>query len=100
MKAQEEAAWQALAELRTEIDAIDARIVAALNERARIAERIGDTKQAAGLPVVEPAREQKVIEKVCGMNQGPLTNAAVQAIYERIMLEMRQIQFERMQGKE
>jgi chorismate mutase-like protein len=95
----EEAAWQALAALRTEIDAIDGRIVQLLNDRARIAGRIGDTKQAAGLPVVEPAREQKVVEKVCGMNGGPLTNAAVQAIYEKIMLEMRQIQFERMQAK-
>ena len=95
----EDAAWQALAALRTEIDAIDLRIVGLLNERARIAEKIGDTKQCGGLPVVEPAREQKVIEKVCGMNGGPLTDAAVQAIYEKIMLEMRQIQFVRMQGQ-
>lgn len=94
-----EAAWQTLAGLRNEIDAIDTQIVNLLNARATIAEKIGDTKQAAGLPVVEPAREQKVIEKVCGLNSGPLTNAAVQVIYEQIMLQMRQIQFTRMQSE-
>lgn len=95
-----EAAWQALGGLREEIDLIDREIVELLNRRASIAERIGDTKFAAGLPVVEPAREQKVIEKACGLNRGPLTNEAIQAIYEKIMFEMRQIQFVRMQGKE
>ena len=94
-----DAAWQALNGLREEIDIIDREIVELLNRRAAIAERIGDTKMAAGLPVVEPAREQKVIEKACGLNRGPLANEAIQGIYEKIMFEMRQIQFVRMQEK-
>jgi len=96
----DEAAWQALQTLRVEIDAIDRQIVALLNQRAAIAEKIGDTKQAAGLPVVEPAREKQVIEKVAGYSEGPLSRESLGAIYERIMLEMRQIQFLRMQAKQ
>lgn len=88
-----------LAGFREEIDAIDARILELLNQRATIAEKIGDTKEAAGLPVIEPAREQQVIERAAARNGGPLTAEAVKGIYERIMLEMRHIQFVRMEKK-
>ena len=96
----QEEARSRLAGLREEIDAIDQRIVDLLNQRASIAERIGDTKEAAGLPVIEPGREQQVIERVAARNRGPLEHDAVKKIYECIMLEMRRIQFVRMETKE
>jgi chorismate mutase len=82
--------------LRGEIDAVDRQIIRLLNQRASIAEKIGDVKSAAGLPVVELSREQEVVSKMVGLNEGPLPNASVQAIYERVMLEMRRIQEVRM----
>jgi chorismate mutase-like protein len=87
----EEAAAR-LSQLRTQIDDLDARILDLLNERAAIAETIGDTKAAAGLPVVELGREKAVVERMVGRNPGPLNDESVGRIYQAIMLEMRRIQ--------
>lgn len=86
--------------LRGQIDAVDRDIIRLLNERASIAEQIGDVKKSAGLPVVELAREQEVVAKMVRLNQGPLPNDSVEAIYTRVMLEMRRIQEVRMKGIE
>lgn len=93
-------AREQLLALRGEIDAVDRHIILLLNQRASIAEKIGDIKKAAGLPVIELSREQEVVAKMVGLNQGPLPHDSVQAIYERVMLEMRRIQEVRMKGNE
>ena len=43
-----------LNELRKEIDACDAKIVALLNERFRIVLKVGEYKKSKGEPVVPP----------------------------------------------
>jgi chorismate mutase-like protein len=87
-----EQAQSVLAELRVKIDSLDTQILSLLNDRARIAETIGDTKAAANLPVVELARERAVIDRMIERSQGPLSSDAVGRIYQAIMLEMRRIQ--------
>lgn len=84
-----------LAQLRAEIDQLDTHILALLNQRACVAEKIGDAKSAAGLPVVELGREKAVVDGMVARNQGPLENEAVGRIYQAIMLEMRRIQEQR-----
>ncbi len=96
----EEAAQAALAECRAQIDEVDRRIVALLNERVLVVQRIGEIKQNSGLNVYEPNREKKVLENVLGTNDGPLPDEAAVRIFERIMDEMRTIQRDRMQEKE
>jgi chorismate mutase / prephenate dehydratase len=88
----QEQAQSLLAQCRTQIDGLDTQILALLNDRARIAESIGDAKAAAGLPVVELAREKAVIDRMVERNPGPLAGEAVSRIYQAIMLEMRRIQ--------
>lgn len=85
-------AREQLGKFRTRIDELDGQILDLLNRRARIAEEIGDVKRAAGLPVVELAREAAVVEKMVARNAGPLVDASVAAIYQAVMLEMRKIQ--------
>ncbi len=85
-------ARQELNKFRGKIDEVDGQILALLNHRATIAEQIGDIKRAAGLPVVEMAREAAVVENMVSRNQGPLTDFSVAEIYRAIMLEMRRIQ--------
>ena len=87
-QAQDRAADKALAAERARIDAVDARIVSLLNERARIVQQIGRIKRKAGLAVVAPSRVEEVLRKVTGHNAGPLSAAAVKRIYERIIEEM------------
>jgi chorismate mutase-like protein len=92
-----ESALQALREYRDEINAVDERLVALLNERTRIVEEIGRVKRSAKLPIYEPKREDEVFANVTATNHGPLTADAVRRIFERIIDEMRHIQRVRME---
>ena len=89
-------ARQKLEEYRVLIDDVDRRIVALLNERTGVVENIGRVKREAQLPIYEPKREEQVYANIKGANQGPLTEAAVRRIFERIIDEMRTIQRLRM----
>lgn len=94
-----EEARQALGACREEIDAIDRRLVALLNERSRVVERIGAVKQNVSLPVYEPKREDEVYANIEAANQGPISKEAIRRIFERIIDEMRTLQRSRMEGK-
>jgi len=77
---------------RNTIDKLDEQIVQLINDRARAASAIGDLKHKSNLPVYEPKREQHVFEHVHAVNRGPLANAEIQHIYERIIDVMRSLQ--------
>ena len=81
-----------LAESRAKIDELDRQLVELLNRRTRIVEDIGRAKEASGLPIYEPNREDDVYRNVFSHNQGPLTAEALRGIYERIIDEMRSLQ--------
>jgi chorismate mutase-like protein len=85
-----------LAVCRQHIDVLDRRLVALLNERTAIVEKIGQVKKEAQMAVYEPKREDAVYANIAANNAGPLTNDALQRIFERIMDEMRKVQKERM----
>ena len=92
-----EAALEALDNCRRQIDALDVRILALLNERAEIVEQIGHIKQSAEMPIYEPRREDLVFQNVTTNNKGPLKPDAVKRVFERIIDEMRKVQSDRMQ---
>ncbi|HYM09730.1 MAG TPA: chorismate mutase [Bryobacterales bacterium] len=79
---------QALADCRRRIDAVDARIVALLSERAKIVQEVGRIKQQMRAPVAAPKRVDEVLRKVAARNPGPLPNEAVERIYRQIIQEM------------
>ena len=87
-----EDAQKLLAESRAKIDDVDRKLVELLNERTKVVEHIGRAKEAAGLPVYEPKREDDVYRNICDHNHGPLTPDALRRIFERIMDEMRSLQ--------
>ena len=87
---------QRLAECRNQIDTVDLKLLALLNERTRIVEEIGRIKQDLSLPIYEPKREDQVFHNVTSNNQGPLSAEALKRIFERIIDEMRNIQRDRM----
>ncbi len=74
-----------LDELRARIDDIDRRLIETLNERARVVEAIGASKRGSGTPIYAPHREKQVLEKVLGLNAGPLPARTVEAIYRELM---------------
>jgi chorismate mutase/prephenate dehydratase len=72
-------------EHRKAIDKLDAQIVKLLNERTKHVLEIGDIKLKAGQEIYAPHREQAVFNRVCKLNQGPITCESLRAIYREIM---------------
>jgi chorismate mutase len=84
-------------ELRDRIDGIDNQLVHLLNVRVACAVEIGKLKGELGMPVYQPDREKRVLEKVRQSAQdlaGPLTCEAVVRIFERIIDEARRAERE------
>ena len=81
-----------LDDLRAKIDEIDHRLVALLNERAEIAREIGRLKSQMGHTIIDPAREQAVLDRVAAANRGPLSQEALQSIYTAIISASRALQ--------
>jgi chorismate mutase/prephenate dehydratase len=74
-----------LAELRVEIDAIDMQLLSLLNQRAKVAEQVGEIKRHEGSPFFRPDRVAQVIEKIQHANKGPLKDPHVAAVWREIM---------------
>lgn len=75
-----------LEQLRSEIDAVDRSIVDALVERVRIARRIGDLKEAAGQPVLDPSREAAVVRRAAERaREVGLDEEAVRELFWRLV---------------
>jgi chorismate mutase len=81
-----------LAEWRRKIDDIDRKLVELLNERARCVLEIGRLKKTDGTPLYQPDRERQVLEGVERANRGPLSEAAVRRLFERILDEARSVE--------
>jgi chorismate mutase / prephenate dehydratase len=76
---------EALAALRVQIDSIDQQLLSLLNQRAHVAEQVGEIKRAEGSPFFRPDRVAQVIDKIQNANQGPLLNQHVASIWREIM---------------
>jgi len=76
-----------LGDWRRRIDEIDRKLVELLNERSRCALEIGRIKQAEHLPLYQPDREREVLENAEKANPGPLSDAAIRRLFERIIDE-------------
>ena len=79
-------------QLRGEIDRIDCEIVNLLGDRCRTARAIGEWKNANGLPVYDPAREEAVYAKLDEINAGRLPKASLRAIYREIISAARALE--------
>lgn len=77
---------------RKKIDDLDEQIVHMISQRALAAKTIGELKAKADLPVYEPQREQDVFNHVKKVNPGPLADAEMIHVYERIIDVMRTLQ--------
>ena len=78
--------------LRKRIDTIDEQLVRLLNERSSYALAIGRLKEHAREPIYQPAREAEVLEHVRSINGGPLDNAAMTRLFERVIDEARRLE--------
>jgi len=81
-----------ISDWRKKIDELDEQIVRLISQRAEAARAIGELKRTSDLPVYEPRREQAVFDHVRAANPGPLADAEMLHVYERIIDVMRTLQ--------
>lgn len=74
-----------LQEHRKAIDKLDEEIVQLLNNRTQHVLEIGAIKIKAGEEIYAPHRELAVLDRICKLNKGPITNESLRAIYREIM---------------
>lgn len=82
-----------LARLRAEIDELDRRIVALVNERAELVRAVGHEKLAIGRRFIrDREREREVLLRVSIANEGPTPQADLLAIYRRLIASARSLE--------
>jgi chorismate mutase len=85
-----------LSDWRRRIDEIDKKLVELLNARSQCALEIGKLKQEAKIPLYQPDRENEVLSNAERNNPGPLSDAAIRRLFERIIDEARAAEREAM----
>ncbi len=78
--------------LREEIDIVDLELLQLINKRAELASLIGKAKQQSAAVVYVPEREQEILRRLSSLNQGPLTNAHITAIFRQIISAARNLE--------
>lgn len=77
---------------RKRIDEIDEQLLKLLNERSQCAVEIGRLKKKVNQPAWQPDRERQILRHVVDSNPGPLDNAAIRRLFERIIDEARSLE--------
>ena len=81
-----------IAELRDAIDAVDQQLLLLINQRASLADEIGDIKRQEGSQVYRPEREAQVIRKLQTANQGPLRAESIANVWREVMSACRALE--------
>ena len=81
-----------LADLRVKIDEVDRQLLTLLNQRAQLAQAVGEVKKLDGSPVFRPDREAQVIDRVKGRNPGPVLADSIAPIWREIMSACRALE--------
>jgi len=76
--------------LRQQIDALDDELLALVNKRATLAQKIGELK--GGTPAYRPERESQILGRVAKTNSGALSADARVAIFREIISACRAVE--------
>jgi len=79
-----------ISKLRSEIDALDRELLALINRRAALAQRIGALKQ--GAQAYRPEREAEILRRVAAENPGPLPADGVGAVFRELISACRSLE--------
>jgi 3-deoxy-7-phosphoheptulonate synthase/chorismate mutase len=78
------AAAASVRELRTRMDRLNQRLLALLEQRARLAIRIGRAKQSLAMPAADPQRERAMLERVLASAGETLAPADLERVFRAI----------------
>ena len=74
-----------LKELRQNIDKLDDEIVKLINQRCKLAVKVGEWKVQNDIPFYVPEREKELFVRLAEKNTGPITDKALNYIYREII---------------
>ena len=83
---------QSLEKLRSRIDELDSELLKLLNERAKCVINIGKIKQKEKKDVLVPLREKELLDSLCIVNKGPMTDAMVIYLFQQIIDTLKDLQ--------
>jgi chorismate mutase / prephenate dehydratase len=81
-----------LESLRNDIDALDDQILALMNKRMELVHKVGEVKRAANAIIYRPERERQILDRLNAQNKGPLTSAAIEAIFLEVFAVARNME--------
>lgn len=76
---------QKLEEIRKKIDSLDNQIHDLLMERADLIVDVSEEKRKNNTPIVQPAREAKMIRRLLARHRGPLPESAIVRIWRELV---------------
>jgi chorismate mutase len=72
-------------QFREQISAVDRDLLAAVNRRLELVRELHDYKQAEGLPLRDPAREDALVRALQSENAGPLSADGVARLFHHVL---------------
>lgn len=85
--------------IRQRINQLDDELLRIFNERAALALEIGQLKKRLNLPIYDPKREKLIFARMKENNPGPLDDAAIVRLFERVIDESRSLERSRAKGE-
>jgi len=70
---------------RERISAVDRELVSLLNERLVLVRELHAYKRAQGYAMVDPAREQRLLDALVAENPGPLSDAELRDLWAGLL---------------
>jgi chorismate mutase / prephenate dehydratase len=74
-----------VADLRTEIDSLDDRMLELLNQRASLVIKVGRLKTGQKSDFHVPSREREIYERLIAQNRGPFPSEALKSVFREII---------------
>lgn len=81
-----------LESLRNDIDTLDDQILALMNQRMELVRHVGELKRSTNAVIYRPERERQIIDRLTAQNKGPLTQAAIEAIFLEVFAVARNME--------
>ena len=70
---------------RERISALDSELVALLNQRLELVRKLHGYKRAQGYPMVDPAREELLLDALVASNPGPIADDELRALWANLL---------------
>ena len=74
-----------LTDFRVRITAADRDLLAAMNRRLELVGELHEFKQAEGIPLRDPAREEQLVIELQAANRGPLSDQGVAELFRHVL---------------